>query len=123
LKHSLKQAETTFRLSILPIVTTLTGALFTVGGGALAVHARRARSHVTTQANRIDEKIDHDHKLETATTLIDRIGDPVVRDRLNAAAAMKALGVQPSPETMVDRLLPEPGGRSAGEIEPGEPSR
>ncbi|MFJ3231841.1 hypothetical protein [Streptomyces sp. NPDC086787] len=148
LKHSLKQAEWTFRLSVwfmsggaavilaggvlalvhagnpdlsyLPLVTSLTGALITVGGGALAVHARRARAHVTDQADRIDDKIELDHKLRTATTLIDRIGDRTARDRLNAAAAMKALGMQPSPEVMVDRLLPEPGVRPAGEIGAGE---
>ncbi|MFD4970145.1 hypothetical protein [Streptomyces sp. NPDC058424] len=151
LKHSLKQAEWTFRLSVwfmtggaavilaggvlalvhagnpdlsyLPLVTSLTGALITVGGGALAVHARRARAHVTQQADRIDEKIDLDHKLEKATTLIDRIEDQRARDRLNAAAAMKALDVQPNPEVMVDRLLPEHEARPAGEIEPGDSTR
>ncbi|HEX6073657.1 MAG TPA: hypothetical protein VFZ32_00085 [Micromonosporaceae bacterium] len=109
LNHSLKQAEWTFRLSIwfmsggaaviltgailalvyagnpdvsyLPYVTALTGALFTVGGGALAVHARRARTHVTEQADRLDLKIDLDHKLETATSFIERVSDPVAKDR------------------------------------------
>ncbi|WP_251058389.1 MULTISPECIES: hypothetical protein [unclassified Streptomyces] len=151
LKHSLKQAEWTFRLSVwfmsggaavilaggvlalvhagnpdlsyLPIVTSLTGALITVGGGALAVHARRARAHVTEQADRMDVKIDLDHKLETATTLIDRVEDPVTRDRLNAAAAMKALDMQSSPDVMVDRLLPEQGSRQPGEIESGGSAR
>lgn len=148
LKHSLQQAEWTFRLSVwfmtggaavilaggilalvhagnpdlsyLPLVTSLTGALITVGGGALAVHARRARAHVTEQADRIDEKIDLDHKLETATTLIDRIDDPSARDRLNAAAAMKSLDMQPSPEIMVDRLLPGQAAGPPDEIEPGD---
>lgn len=147
LNHSLKQAEWTFRLSVwfmaggalvilsggvlalvhagnpdlsyLPIVTSLTGALITVGGGALAVHARRARAHVTEQAERNEEKIDLDHKLETATRLIDRVGDPHAKDRLNAAAAMRALDMQPSPEMMVERLLPEQG----KEIEPGDSAR
>ncbi|WP_327402310.1 hypothetical protein OG194_20710 [Streptomyces sp. NBC_01288] len=148
LRYSLKQAEWTFRLSIcfmsggaavilaggvlalvhagnpdlsyLPIVTSLTGALFTVGGGALAVHARRARAHVTEQADRLDVKIDQDHRLEKATTLIDRVGDPVARDRLNAAAAMKALDMQSSPENMVNRVFPDQGQNSTGELEPGE---
>ncbi|MCX5339183.1 TRADD-N-associated membrane domain-containing protein [Streptomyces atratus] len=116
LKHSLKQAEWTFRLSVwfmaggaavilaggvlalvhagnpdlsyLPLVTSLTGALITVGGGALAVHARRARAHVTEQADRMDTKIDLDHKMETATTFIDRVDDPAVRDRLNSAVGV-----------------------------------
>ncbi|MCX5124635.1 hypothetical protein [Streptomyces sp. NBC_00347] len=147
LRHSLKQAEWTFRLSVwfmsggaavilaggilalvhagnpdlsyIPIVTCLTGGLFTVGGGALAVHARRSRAHVTEQADRMDIKIDLDHKLETATALIDRVEDPVARDRLNTAAAMKALDMQSTPDVMVNRLLPEQDARVAGEIEPG----
>lgn len=151
LKHSLKQAEWTFRLSVwfmaggaaiiltaavlglvhagnpdlsyLPIVTFLTGALITGGGGALAVHARRARAHVTEQADRMDVKIDLDHKMETATTFIDRVDDPAVRDRLNSAAAMKALDMQSTPEVMVDRLLPERDSRPPGEIEPGGAAR
>ncbi|MFD7998478.1 TRADD-N-associated membrane domain-containing protein [Streptomyces mirabilis] len=145
LNHSLKQAEWTFRLSVwfmtggaavilvgavlalfhagspnhgyLPLVTSLTGALITVGGGALAVHARRARAHVTEQAERIENKIDLDHQLETATTFIDRVQDKDAKDRLNAAAAMKALDMQATPETMVNRLLPD---RQAKEIEPGD---
>ncbi|MEU7109672.1 hypothetical protein ABZ951_32205 [Streptomyces sp. NPDC046215] len=67
----------------------------------------------------MDAKIDLDHKLETATTLIDRVEDPVRRDRLNAAAAMKALDMQSSPEVMVDRLLPKGEVRQLGENEPG----
>ncbi|MFJ6464293.1 hypothetical protein ACIQM0_25235 [Streptomyces sp. NPDC091387] len=55
-------------LSYLPLVTSLTGAFITVGGGAPAIHARRARTHVTEQADRMDVEIDLDHKVETATT-------------------------------------------------------
>ncbi|MBZ6132446.1 TRADD-N-associated membrane domain-containing protein [Streptomyces olivaceus] len=150
LRYSLKQAAWTFRLSILfmsggaavilaggvlalvhagnpdlsylPIVTGLTGALFTVGGGALAVHARRARAHVTEQADRMDIKIDQDHRLERATALIDRVEDPIARDRLNAAAAMKALDMQSSPETMVDRVFPDQK-NDRDELNPGGSSR
>ncbi|WP_233273393.1 TRADD-N-associated membrane domain-containing protein [Streptomyces broussonetiae] len=144
LNHSLKQAEWTFRLSVwfmtggaavilvgavlallhagspshgyVPLVTSLTGALITVGGGALAVHARRARAHVTEQAQRIEDKIDADHQLETATTFINRVSDPDAKDRLNAAAAMKALNMQAN-QTMVNRLLPSDQPK---EIEPGD---
>ncbi|QER85708.1 TRADD-N-associated membrane domain-containing protein [Streptomyces tendae] len=151
LKYSLKQAEWTLRLSVwfmaggsaiiltaavlglvhagnpdlsyLPIVTFLTGALITGGGGALAVHARRARAHVTEQADRMDIKIDLDHKMETATAFIDRVDDAAVRDRLNSAAAMKALDMQSSPEVMVDRLLPGQETRQLGETEPGSSNR
>lgn len=110
-------------LSYLPIVTFLTGALITGGGGALSLHARRARAHVTEQADRMDAKIDLHHKMETATTFIDRVDDPAVRDRLNSAAAMKALDMQSTPEVMVDRLLPGQESRQPGEIEPGGTTR
>ncbi|WP_411073263.1 TRADD-N-associated membrane domain-containing protein [Streptomyces sp. cmx-4-25] len=123
LQHSLKQAEWTFRLSVWFMAggaaIILTGALITGGGGALAIHSQRARAHVTEQADRMDVKIDLDHKMETATAFIDRVDDPAVRDRLNSAAAMKALDMQPNPEVMADRLLPEQENRRPGEIEPG----
>ncbi|MFI2209088.1 hypothetical protein [Streptomyces sp. NPDC020141] len=147
LKHSLRQAEWTFRLSVwfmsggagiilaaavlglvhagnpdlsyLPIVTFLTGALITGGGGALALHARRARAHVTEQADRMDIKIDQDHRMEKATAFIDRVDDPAARDRLNSAAALEALGMRPSAEAVADRTLPGREGRGPGEIESG----
>ncbi|MER6157522.1 hypothetical protein ABT147_18555 [Streptomyces sp. NPDC001868] len=144
LNHTLKQAEWTFRLSVwfmtggaliilaggvlalvhagnpdlsyLPLVTSLTGALITVGGGALALHSKRTMANLTKAAEDNEAKIDIDHKLEIATTFIDRIEDPQAKDRLNAAAAMKALGMEAKPETMVDRLLP---GEQPREVEPG----
>ncbi|MET7604779.1 hypothetical protein ABZU45_23165 [Streptomyces avermitilis] len=146
LTQSLRQSEITFRLSVifmaggaaiiltggvlalvhagnpnldyLPLVTALTGALITTGGGALAIHSNRARKHVTDQADRIDLKIDEDHKLERARALIDRVQDTELRDRLNAVTAMRALDMAPDPETAVHHILPEQGG-AAGEIEPG----
>ncbi|MFE9995932.1 TRADD-N-associated membrane domain-containing protein [Streptomyces avermitilis] len=146
LTQSLRQSEITFRLSVifmaggaaiiltggvlalvhagnpnldyLPLVTALIGALITTGGGALAIHSNRARKHVTDQADRIDLKIDEDHKLERARALIDRVQDTELRDRLNAVTAMRALDMAPDPETAVNHILPEQGG-AAGEIEPG----
>ncbi|WP_243878011.1 hypothetical protein [Streptomyces sp. SUK 48] len=144
LKHALKQAEWTFRLSVyfmtggaavilvgavlalvhagspnhgyVPLVTGLTGVLITTGGGALALHSKRAMANLTKAAERIEDKIDADHQLETATTFIDRVQDKDAKDRLNAAAAMKALNMQAN-QTMVNRLLP---GDQAKEIEPGD---
>jgi hypothetical protein len=76
LKQALRQAETTFRLSVifmsagavilivggglalanqhssyLPTLTSLSGLLITSCGGAFAVHSNRARKHLTQQAN------------------------------------------------------------------------
>ncbi|MEW1888030.1 hypothetical protein [Streptomyces sp. NBC_00523] len=149
LGQSLRQAEITFRLSVifmsagaaiilaggvlalvhagnpdlnyLPLVTALTGALVTTGGGALAIHSNRARKHVTDQADRMDLKIEEDHKLERAHALIDRVQDDRLKDRLNAITAMRVLGMAPDPETVVNRVIPEEG-NVTGEIETGTPT-
>lgn len=145
LNHTLKQAEWTFRLSVwfmsggavvilagavlalvhagnpdlsyLPLVTSLTGALITVGGGALALHSKRTMANLTQQAEHNESKIDIDHKLEVATTFIDRVQDSVRKDRLNSAAALRALDMQSAPEMMVDRVLPA---EQVREIERGD---
>lgn len=144
LNHTLKQAEWTFRLSVwfmtggalvilagavlalvhagnpdlsyLPYVTALTGALITTGGGALALHSKRTMANLTKAAEDNEKKIDIDHKLEVATAFIDRVVDSKQKDDLNTAAAMKALGMDAEPRTMVDRLLP---GEQPKEIDPG----
>ncbi|WSK18753.1 hypothetical protein OG730_05055 [Streptomyces sp. NBC_01298] len=100
-------------------MTSLTGALITVGGGALALHSKRTMATLTKAAEDNESKIDVDHKLEVATTFIDRVGDSETKDRLNSAAAMKALGMEAAPDVMVNRLLPE----QAKEIEPPGSSR
>lgn len=144
LKQSLKQAEVTFWLSIafmaagaivilvgaalalvyaqsadlsyVPLVTALTGVLITVGGGALALHARRAKAHVTEQAERIGDKADKDDGLRTTLKLIDQVSDKELRDRIRTAVALQALGVTADPETITRSLLADP----KGEIEPGD---
>lgn len=148
LNHSLKQAEWTFRLSVwfmtggavvilvgavlallhagspnhgyVPLVTGLTGVLITTGGGALALHSKRTMANLTKAAEDNESKVDLDHKLEVATTFIDRVEDKDTKDRLNSAAALRALGMEPSPETMVNRLLP---GDQPKEIEPGDETK
>lgn len=134
LNHTLKQAEWTFRLgmvfmsgsaliiltgaalalvhagkpdrSYVPLVTSLTGALMTGGGGsALALHSKRTMANLTKAAESNESKIDFDRNLEMAMTFIDRVEDPQERDRLNSAAAAKALGMETAPETLADRPL------------------
>ncbi|MCX4612107.1 TRADD-N-associated membrane domain-containing protein [Streptomyces mirabilis] len=99
------------------LVTGLSGAFFTTGGGVLARHSKRTMANLTEAAKRNEDKIDADHQLETATTFIDRVQDKDAKDRLNSAAALKALNIQPNPDTMLNRLLP---GDQPKEIEPGD---
>lgn len=107
-------------LSYMPLVTSLTGALITGGGGALAVHANRARKHVTEQGERLDVQIEKDHEVERLRGWIDRVVKAETRDQLNATAAIKDMGVDPDPTTVTNRVLPDAGG-AAGEIESGPP--
>ncbi|MFE3081906.1 hypothetical protein ACFXGM_00270 [Streptomyces albidoflavus] len=62
---------------------------------------------LTKAAEENESKIDIDHTLEVATAFIDRVEDSKQKDVLNTAAAIKALGMDAAPETMVNRLLPE----------------
>ncbi|MGV9856167.1 hypothetical protein [Streptomyces endocoffeicus] len=78
---------------------------------------RLPQANLTKAAEENEKKIDIDHKLEVATTFIDRVEDREAKDRLNSAAAMKGLGMEAKPETMVDRLLP---GEQLKEIESGD---
>ncbi|MEU4173706.1 hypothetical protein [Streptomyces sp. NPDC026589] len=133
LNHTLKQSEWTFRLSVgfmsggaliiltaaamalvyagkpdrtyVPLVTGLTGALLTGGGGKLALHSKRTMVNLAKAAESNANKIDFDRNNVVAMTFIDRVGDPEARDHLNAAAAMKALGMEVNPEPVVDRPL------------------
>ncbi|MDX3526008.1 hypothetical protein P1P75_06045 [Streptomyces sp. ID05-39B] len=144
LNHTMKQSEWTFRLSVaflsggaviiltgaalalvhagkpsrsyVPLVTSLTGALITGGGGALAKHSKSTMVNLIKAAESNETKIDDDRNLEVAMTFIDRVEDPQERDRLNSAAAMKALGMDAKPETIGEHLL---AGEQPKEIEPG----
>lgn len=144
-RQALKQAETTFRLSVtfmsfgaaiviaggilalfhaggqdlnyLPLVTSLSGALIATGGGALAIHSNRARRHLTEQANKLDRQVDKDHQIEIARILIDQVQDADLKDRLRAMTAMRALNMEPSPETAANSVLPgQSGGKTRRSI-------
>ncbi|GGN30449.1 hypothetical protein GCM10011578_067560 [Streptomyces fuscichromogenes] len=101
-------------------VTGASGLAASLGGGALHRHAKRAMADLTEAAKRNEDKIDVDHQIEVATTLIDRIGDKDLKDRLNSAAALKALNIHPNPDTLFNSLLPADAPK---EIEPGDSDR
>ncbi|MET7477630.1 hypothetical protein ABZT17_25130 [Streptomyces sp. NPDC005648] len=100
-------------------VTGASGLVASLGGGALHRYAKRAMDDLNDAAKRNEDMIDVDRQIEVATTLIDRVDDKDLRDRLNSTAALKALKIQPDPDTMLNRLLP--GDQPRG-IEPGEPT-
>lgn len=101
-------------------VTGASGLIASLGGGALHRHAKRSMDDLTEAAKRNEDKIDADHELEVATTLIDRVQDQAAKDRLNSAAAMKALKIQADPDAVLNRLLPSDPRK---EIEPGDSDR
>ncbi|MCI4080695.1 hypothetical protein MRQ86_10160 [Streptomyces sp. MMS21 TC-5] len=107
-------------LSYVPLITSLTGLLITGGGGALAIHANRARRHLTEQGERLDAQIAEDHKVERLRGWIDRVVSPETRDQLNTTAAIKDMGLDPDPAAITDRVLPEVE-RVSGEIGASRP--
>ncbi|MFD8599239.1 hypothetical protein ACFV1L_29965 [Kitasatospora sp. NPDC059646] len=92
-----------------PLITSLAGALITTVGGALAVHTNRSRRHLAEQDDRLDAQIERDHLIEKLRGWIDRVADPETRDRLNATAAMREMGVEPDSTVVTNRVLPDPG--------------
>jgi hypothetical protein len=99
------------------LVKHLAGGLMTSGGGgALMLHSKRTMANLAKAAESNEKRMNDDHNLEVAMTFIDRVEDPQERDRLNSAAAMKALGLDARPETTADHSLP---GEQLKEIEPG----
>lgn len=150
LRQALKQADTTFRLSVMfmsggavillvggglalvhagdpdfsyvPLLTSLSGLLITSCGGAFALHSNRARKHLTQQAEGIHTEMRADVTLEQTLGLIDRVDDPHLRDRLRSVAVMTSLGFAPDAGEVTDRLLPQRS-QEPGEIEPHRPPR
>ncbi|MFF8771857.1 hypothetical protein [Kitasatospora sp. NPDC015120] len=90
------------------LITSLAGALITTVGGALAVHTNRSRRHLAEQDDRLDAQIARDHLIEKLRGWIDRVADPETRDRLNATAAMREMGLEPDSTIVTNRVLPEP---------------
>ncbi|MGW0803642.1 TRADD-N-associated membrane domain-containing protein [Nonomuraea sp. NPDC002799] len=151
LRQALKQAETTFRLSVifmsagavilltggvlalvnagnpdwsyLPLLTSLSGLLITTCGGAFALHANRARKHLTVQAERIHENMQADTTLAQALELIDRVDDPILRDRLKSFTAMRVLNLQPEPNRVAEQLFSPQRQDPPPEIQQGRAKR
>ncbi|MEU4744464.1 hypothetical protein AB0G02_28955 [Actinosynnema sp. NPDC023658] len=132
-RQALKQAGTTFRLSVIfmtigatvviaggilaltrfdvvgrgnvTLLTALSGVIIGSCGGAFAVHAGRARKHLTEQAEKMEREFQDDRRLEQTLRLIDEVENPVLRDRLKSVTAMRVLDLRPDPESVTQRLL------------------
>lgn len=132
-KQALKQAGTTFRLSVIfmtigaaiviaggilaltrfdavgrdniTLLTALSGVIIGSCGGAFAVHASRARKHLTEQAEKMEREFQDDRRLEQTLRLIDEVEDPALRDRLKSVTAMRVLDLRPDPESVTEHLL------------------
>ncbi|MFH9349451.1 hypothetical protein [Kitasatospora sp. NPDC017646] len=102
------------------LMTGLSGVLISTCGGAFALHANRARKHLTAQADQVGEELRSDRTLEQTLAMIDHIEDPVIRDRLRSITAMRTLGLAPTPEDVASRVLPHDVG--APEIDPKPPT-
>lgn len=102
------------------LMTSLGGVLIGTCGGAFAVHANRSRKHLTAQADRVSQELRADLTREQVLALIDRIDDPVARDRLRSFSAMQTLGLAPAAEEVTNRVFPVADGPTP-EIGPTPP--
>lgn len=89
-----------------PLLATLSGLVVGAGGGALTVHAYKARTHVTKEVAEVRKDIRGDIAFERATQLIDRVQDSHTKDHLLSLTAAKELGLAPTPIDMGQ--LPQP---------------
>jgi hypothetical protein len=86
-------------------VTTFVSTAVAVAGGVWHKHARDARAKVSDHVKRVEKKVEADDHYEKTNARIDRIQDPQMRDRLNAAATIADLGFQADPDTITDRVI------------------
>ncbi len=109
-----------------PILTSITGLAITTCGGAMAVHANRARRHAAQQAENIRQDMKSDQAFDRATTLIGQVDDPTLRNRLFALAAVNELGLSPHPIDLSEHLTidakpPNPiEGNTNRQLNPGD---
>ncbi|MGM1057849.1 TRADD-N-associated membrane domain-containing protein [Saccharothrix sp. Mg75] len=133
--QAFKQAEITFRMSFIfmaigaavvlvggglallrgggpglnyaALVSSVSGVIIGTCGGAFALHANRARKHLTEQAEKIEKDLQSDRRVQQTLQLIEQVDDQVLRDRLKSVTAMRALDVEPDAQTVTSHLLSE----------------
>ncbi|CAG6392337.1 hypothetical protein SCOCK_160119 [Actinacidiphila cocklensis] len=97
-------------------VTSFVSTAVAIAGGVWHKQARDARTKVSNHVERIEKRVEVDDRYEKTNARIDRIQDPQMRDRLNAAAAIADLGFQADPDTITDRVI----GSSASTVKCGQ---
>lgn len=86
-------------------VATFVSSAVAVGGGVWHKHARDARAKVSEHVERVEKQVEADDLYEKTNARIDRIQDPQMRDRANAATLVAELGFQADPDTLTDRVI------------------
>ncbi|WP_280392801.1 TRADD-N-associated membrane domain-containing protein [Nocardia wallacei] len=90
--------------TVIPVLTSVAGLAVTTCGGAMAVQANKARAHATEQAENVRRDMNSDQAFDRATTLIGKVNDPILRDRLFAITAVNELGLSPNPIDLAEHL-------------------
>ncbi|MGQ4616804.1 TRADD-N-associated membrane domain-containing protein [Nocardia sp. R7R-8] len=92
--------------TVIPVLTSVAGLAVTTCGGAMAVQANKARAHATEQAENVRRDMNSDQAFDRATTLISKVNDPILRDRLFAITSVNELGLSPNPIDLAQHLAP-----------------
>ncbi|MCU1643106.1 MAG: hypothetical protein JWN03_3381 [Nocardia sp.] len=86
------------------LITSLSGVVITVCGGAFTVQANKARRHATEQTEQVRRELKSDLAFDRASKQIEKIQDPALRDRLFAISALKELDLSPTPVDLAKDL-------------------
>lgn len=89
-------------------------------GGLMDRKAREKEKQLAEEAAKNAEKVDEDDQYGKTNARIDRVQDPDMRDRLNAAATMAELGFQADADILSARVIGPPG--SVTELPPASDS-
>jgi len=87
------------------LLSGVSGVVIGSCGGAFALHANRARKHLTEQVEKIEKDLQADRRLQQTLSLIEQVDDRALRDRLKTVAAMRVLNFEPDAETVTNHLL------------------
>lgn len=86
-------------------VTSIVSTVVALAGGVWHKHARDAREKVSEHVERVEKQVHEDDLYEKTNARIDRIQDPQMRDRANAATLVAELGFRADPDTLTDRVI------------------